>query len=137
MCGWNLYVCGNGGAKPQHAELLASDIDKETVIKYIDRMLMYYTHTASPLTRTSTWFANLEGGMEHLKDVVIKDTLGKCVEWEKEMQYQVETYKCEWNEVVIDEEKKKRFHAFINTTESDSTIKFEKVRTQISPLASW
>ena len=26
--GWNLYVCGNGGMKPQHALLLAADIDK-------------------------------------------------------------------------------------------------------------
>ncbi|HYJ11152.1 MAG TPA: nitrite reductase large subunit NirB, partial [Polyangiaceae bacterium] len=24
--GWNLYVCGNGGAKPRHADLLAADL---------------------------------------------------------------------------------------------------------------
>jgi nitrite reductase (NADH) large subunit len=35
--GWNLYVCGNGGMKPQHAILLASDVDKETLIRYVDR----------------------------------------------------------------------------------------------------
>jgi nitrite reductase (NADH) large subunit len=24
--GWNLYVCGNGGMKPRHAELFATDL---------------------------------------------------------------------------------------------------------------
>ncbi len=135
--GWNLYVCGNGGAKPAHAELLASDIDKETCVKYIDRLLMFYTATANPLTRTSAWLNNLEGGIGHVKEVVINDILGKCEEWEKEMQYQVDTYKCEWNEVVIDPEKRKRFNPFINSEESDPSVKFKYVREQINPLTSW
>ncbi len=135
--GWNLYVCGNGGAKPQHAELLASDIDKETCVKYIDRLLMFYTHTATPLTRTSTWLNNLEGGLAHVKDVVINDVLGKCEQWEKEMQCQVDTYKCEWKEVVIDAEKRKKFSPFINSEESDPSVKFSMVRDQISPLTTW
>jgi len=135
--GWNLYVCGNGGAKPQHAELLATDIDKETCIKYIDRMLMFYTHTANPLTRTSTWLSNLEGGIEHLKNVVINDVLGKCEEWEKEMQHIVNTFTCEWKDVVVDPEKRKKFKAFVNSDEPDTTIKFAKVREQINPLTSW
>ncbi len=135
--GWTLYVCGNGGAKPQHAELLAADIDKETCIKYIDRMLMFYTHTANPLTRTSVWLSNLEGGIEHLKNVVINDVLGKCEEWEKEMQQVVDTFKCEWKEVVVDPEKRKKFNAFANTEEPDTSIKFTRVREQINPLTSW
>lgn len=44
--GWNLYVCGNGGMKPRHAELLASDLDTSTLIKYIDRFFMFYIQTA-------------------------------------------------------------------------------------------
>jgi nitrite reductase (NADH) large subunit len=28
--GWNLYVCGNGGMRPRHADLLATDLDAET-----------------------------------------------------------------------------------------------------------
>jgi nitrite reductase (NADH) large subunit len=135
--GWTLYVCGNGGAKPQHAELLAADIDKETCIKYIDRMLMFYTHTANPLTRTSVWLSNLEGGIEHLKNVVINDVLGKCEEWEKEMQQVVDTFTCEWKDVVVNPEKRKKFSAFINTDEPDTSIKFAKVREQINPLTSW
>jgi len=35
--GYNLYVGGNGGAKPRHADLLAADLDEETAIRYIDR----------------------------------------------------------------------------------------------------
>ena len=38
--GWNLYVCGNGGMKPRHAELLACDLDRATLLRYIDRLLM-------------------------------------------------------------------------------------------------
>ncbi len=135
--GWNLYVCGNGGAKPQHAELLATDIDKDTCIKYLDRMLMFYTQTANPLTRTSTWLSNLEGGIGHLKNVVINDVLGKNAEWEKQMQHIVDTYTCEWKDVVEDKEKRKKFRPFINSDEPDETIKFTTVREQISPLTSW
>ncbi|MBN9403022.1 MAG: nitrite reductase large subunit, partial [Burkholderiales bacterium] len=40
--GWNLYVCGNGGMRPRHAELLASDLDDDTLIRMIDRFLMLY-----------------------------------------------------------------------------------------------
>lgn len=135
--GWNLFICGNGGAKPRHAELFASDIDKETCIKYLDRFLMFYTHTAPPLTRTSVWLDNLEGGIAHVKDVVINDVLGKCEQWEKEMQHVVDTYQCEWNEVVIDPARRKRFNAFINTEEPDASVKFVHVREQINPSTSW
>lgn len=44
--GWNLYVCGNGGMKPRHADLLAADIDRETLLKYLDRFMMFYIRTA-------------------------------------------------------------------------------------------
>ena len=53
--GYNLYVCGNGGSKPRHADLLASDLDEETALRYIDRFLVYYIMTADRLTRTSVW----------------------------------------------------------------------------------
>jgi nitrite reductase (NADH) large subunit len=135
--GWNLYICGNGGAKPQHAELFATDIDKETCIKYLDRFLMFYTHTANPLTRTSTWLNSLEGGIAHVKDVVINDVLGKCAEWEKEMQMLVNTYKCEWKDAITDAEKRKRFSPFINSPEPDPSVQFVTVRDQINPLTKW
>src|SRR6185437_11122024 len=53
--GWNLYVGGNGGARPRHADLLVADVDKESLVRYVDRFLMYYIRTADRLQRTATW----------------------------------------------------------------------------------
>src|SRR5690606_22789416 len=94
--GWNLYVCGNGGSKPQHALLLASDIDEETCIRYIDRFLMFYIHTADPLTRTATWLNKMDGRIDYLKNVIVNDSLGMAENWEQEMQGLVDAYQCEW-----------------------------------------
>jgi nitrite reductase (NADH) large subunit len=93
--GWNLYVCGNGGMKPRHAELLASDLDTATLVRYVDRFLMFYIRTTDRLQRTSVWRDNLEGGLDYLKDVIVKDTLGIGAELEAEMAHVVATYECE------------------------------------------
>ncbi|HEU0128432.1 MAG TPA: nitrite reductase large subunit NirB, partial [Pseudonocardiaceae bacterium] len=53
--GWNLYVCGNGGFRPRHADLLVSDVDTETLVRTIDRFLMFYVRTADRLQRTAPW----------------------------------------------------------------------------------
>ena len=128
--GWNLFVCGNGGSKPAHAKLLAADIDSETVIKYIDRFLMFYIKTAEPLTRTSVWLAKMEGGIDYLREVVVHDTLGMAAEWEPEMQTFVNSYQCEWKHAVETPEIRKRFNHFINTDEKDPSVKFENLREQ-------
>lgn len=132
--GWNLYVCGNGGSNPAHAILLAADIDKETCIKYLDRFLMYYIKTAAPLTRTSKWLQSLDGNIEHLKDVVINDSLGLAEQFEKDMQYLVDTYTCEWKEVVDHPEMRKKFKAFVNSDDHDSSIEFVPMREQKMPV---
>lgn len=135
--GWNLYVCGNGGSKPQHAQLLAGDIDSETCIRYIDRFLMFYIKTADPLTRTATWLNKLEGGMDYLRNVVVNDSLGISAELEQEMQLLVDAYKCEWKEVVENPELRKRFSHFVNAPEEkDPTVKFETMRAQ-KKAAEW
>ena len=89
--GWNLYVCGNGGMKPRHADLLASDLDEDTVIKYLDRFIMYYIATADRLTRTSVWLDKMEGGIDYLREVIIGDRLGICDELERQMSELVRT----------------------------------------------
>ena len=132
--GWNLYVCGNGGSKPQHALLLATDIDKETCVKYLDRFLMFYIKTAEPLTRTATWLNKLDGGIDYLKQVVVNDSLGLGKQLEDEMAFMVDTYKCEWREVVENPELRKRFTHFANSSEPDPTIKFKVERGQIFPV---
>ncbi|GAB2767859.1 nitrite reductase large subunit NirB [Rhabdobacter roseus] len=129
--GWNLYVCGNGGSKPQHAQLLATDVDKETCIRLIDRFLMFYIKTADPLTRTATWLNKMEGGMRYLKAVVVDDVLGIGEELEREMQGLITAFKCEWKEVVENPELRKRFTHFVNVPEvKDPTVDFAEMRGQ-------
>ncbi|MEQ8812418.1 MAG: nitrite reductase (NAD(P)H), partial [Imperialibacter sp.] len=134
--GWNLYVGGNGGANPQHAVLLAGDIDEETCIAYIDRFLMFYIKTAEPLNRTATWMNKLEGGLDYLKQVVVEDSLGMGKQLEAEMQLLVEAYACEWKEVVNNPALRARFKHFVNSPETDPSLKFDKQRTQKVP-AGW
>ena len=134
--GYNLYVCGNGGAKPRHADLLVADIDEETAIRYIDRFFAYYISTAEKLTRTSVWCEKLEGGIDHIRDVVVEDKLGICEELEARMQHLVDTYHCEWKRVVDDPEQRKRFRQFVNTEEEESLIEFVDERGQTRP-ADW
>lgn len=130
--GWNLYVGGNGGSKPQHAQLLATDVDKAMCLKLIDRFLMFYIKTAEPLTRTATWLNKLEGGMSYLKAVIIDDSIGICQQLENEMQSLVNQYHCEWKEAVENPEISKRFVHFVNApTQKDPSVQFDQLREQI------
>ena len=131
--GWNLYICGNGGMKPRHAELFASDLTKEELVRMIDRVLMFYVRTADRLQRTSTWRENLEGGLDYLKDVLQKDSLGLCAELESQMQNVVNTYQCEWKAAVTDPETRKRFRSFVNSDQADENVLFVEERGQIRP----
>ncbi|MEG4800979.1 nitrite reductase large subunit NirB [Microcoleus sp. ARI1-B5] len=131
--GWNLYVCGNGGIKPQHAVLLASDIDKETLIKYVDRFLVFYIRTADRLERTATWLNKLEGGIEYLKQVIIEDSLGICAELEAQMEHLVNTYQCEWKTTIEDPQKVQRFQHFVNSDLPDPSIVRVEERGQTRP----
>ncbi|MEJ5897909.1 nitrite reductase large subunit NirB [Aquabacterium sp. G14] len=131
--GWNLYVCGNGGMKPRHAELLVSDLSKDELVRTIDRVLMFYVRTADRLQRTSTWRDNLEGGLDYLKDVILHDSLGLGAELEAQMQHVVDTYQCEWKAAVTDPEVRKRFRSFVNSDATDERIVFVKERGQIRP----
>lgn len=131
--GWNLYVCGNGGMKPRHAELIASDLDKAALVRLIDRFLMFYVRTADRLQRTSTWRDNLEGGLDYLKAVLIDDSLGIGDELERQMQHVVDTYQCEWKTAITDPAVRKRFRTFVNDPRADQRIVFVEERGQIRP----
>ncbi len=134
--GWNLYVCGNGGSKPQHAQLVAADLDSDTCIRYIDRFLMFYIRTADPLARTATWLNKMEGGIDYLKNVIVHDSIGMATQWELEMDQLVALYKCEWKEAVETPEIRKRFNHFVNAPgEKDPSIAFAEMRGQ--KKAAW
>jgi nitrite reductase (NADH) large subunit len=131
--GWNLYVCGNGGIKPRHADLLAKDLDDKTLVQYIDRFLMFYIRTGDRLQRTATWLDNLEGGIDYVRKVVCEDSLGLGVELEADMQKFVDTYECEWKKAINDPETLKRFRHFVNSGEPDRNVIFVAERGQIRP----
>jgi nitrite reductase (NADH) large subunit len=131
--GWNLYVCGNGGMKPRHAELFAVDLSKEALLRTIDRVLMFYVRTADRLQRTSTWRENLEGGLDYLKDVILQDSLGLNAELDAQMQLVVDTYQCEWKTAVSTPEVRQRFRSFVNSDKKDEHIVFVEERGQIRP----
>jgi nitrite reductase (NADH) large subunit len=131
--GWNLYVCGNGGMKPRHADLLASDLDGRMLIRYVDRFLMFYIRTADRLQRTSVWLENLEGGLDYLKQVVIDDELGIAAELEADMARVIDSYQCEWRKAIDDPQTLKRFRHFVNSDRADDNVVFVEERGQIRP----
>lgn len=131
--GWNMYVCGNGGMKPRHADLLASDLDKETLIKYIDRFMMFYIRTAAPLQRTSVWMENMEGGVDYLREVIVEDKLGINAQLEADVAKLVDEYECEWTATINDESQLTRFAHFINSDKRDDNVVFVQEREQHRP----
>ena len=135
--GWNLYVGGNGGATPAHAKLLAKDLDDETLLKYIDRYLMYYIRTADRLQRTARWQEELDGDIKHVEDVVVHDSLGIAAELEAAMAKHIDTYEDEWAETLKDPERLRRFRSFVNApNQKDESISFVPERGQIRPATN-
>jgi nitrite reductase (NADH) large subunit len=131
--GYNLYVCGNGGSKPRHADLFAVDLEEPTLIRTIDRFLMFYVRTADRLQRTARWLESLDGGLDFLRDVIIHDSLGIAAELEAEMAQVVGAYRCEWRAVVEDPAKAARFRSFVNTRDRDDTLVYVRERGQKRP----
>ncbi|HEY3711961.1 MAG TPA: nitrite reductase large subunit NirB [Amycolatopsis sp.] len=133
--GWNLYVGGNGGATPRHAELLVSDVDTETLMRTIDRFLMFYVRTADRLQRTAPWIEEMEGGLDHLRAVIVDDSLGICEDLDAAMAKHVEGYTDEWRGVLEDPEKLARFSSFVNAPGTpDPSISFREERAQKVPV---
>jgi nitrite reductase (NADH) large subunit len=134
--GYNLYVCGNGGMRPQHAVLFAEDLDEATLLAYIDRILGFYIRTADRLERTATWFNKLDGGLAYLRSVVIDDALGVCAELDAQMALHVERYEDEWAATLADPERLARFVPFINSDQPDETRVYIREREQRRPASA-
>ncbi len=133
--GWNLYVGGNGGTLPRHARLLVSDVDSGSLIRYLDRFLMFYVRTADRLQRTASWIEDMDGGLDHLREVIVDDKLGICDELDAAMAKHVENYVDEWRGVLEDPEKLARFTSFVNAPGTpDPTISFRVEREQKVPV---
>ncbi|BAJ03490.1 nitrite reductase large subunit NirB [Shewanella violacea] len=131
--GWNMYVGGNGGMKPRHGDLLAGDLDKDTLITYIDRYLMFYVRTADKLQRTSVWLESLNGGVDYLRDVIVKDKLGINAQLEADIAKAIGSYQCEWTTTLDNQQQIKRFSHFINSDKHDDNVVFVAEREQHRP----
>jgi nitrite reductase (NADH) large subunit len=119
--------------KPRHGDLFATDLDTDTLVRYIDRVLMFYVRTADRLQRTSVWMDNLEGGLDYLKSVVIDDALNINQELEAQMSTVIENYQCEWKTTIENEASRKRFRQFVNSQATDANIQFVEERGQVRP----
>jgi nitrite reductase (NADH) large subunit len=131
--GWNLFVSGNGGMKPRHGDLFATDLSTDLLVKYIDRILSFYVKTADRLQRTSTWMDNMEGGLGFLQSVIIEDSLGLNEALEQQMKLVIDSYQCEWKTALESESSRKRFRQFVNSDTTDANIQFVQERGQIRP----
>jgi nitrite reductase (NADH) large subunit len=132
--GWNLYVGGNGGFQPTHAQLLASDLDDQRLLAFIDRYLMYYIRTADRMQRTARWIEDIEGGLDHVRSVVVDDSLGLARELEAAMAQHIDTYEDEWAATLADPERLRHFRSFVNAPrEPDPSIAHVHERGQIRP----
>ena len=134
--GWNLYVCGNGGMKPRHGDLFASDLDDATLIRTVDRLLMFYIRTADRLQRTSTWMDNLEGGIDYLREVILEDSLGIGEELEQEMARVVASYQCEWQTTLNDPQRLALFRSYVNSDRPDEAVQRQMLRGQPQPVVA-
>jgi len=135
--GWNVYVGGNGGFTPKHARLIAEDLDTETLVRTIDRFLMYYVRTADRLQRTATWVEDHEGGLDAIRAVVLEDSLGVCADLDAAMADHVDAYEDEWAAVLADPEKLRRFGSFVNApAEPDASLAYVSERGQPRPATA-
>jgi nitrite reductase (NADH) large subunit len=132
--GWNLYVGGNGGFRPRHADLFASDLSTEDLVRTIDRFLMFYIRTADRLQRTAAWIEAMDGGLDHLRAVIVDDSLGLCAELDAAMVRHVASYTDEWRATIEDPDRLRRFASFVNAPDTpDPSIGFEVERGQPVP----
>ncbi|KAI1380162.1 nitrite reductase [Hypoxylon crocopeplum] len=132
--GFNIFVAGNGGAKPKHADLLAKDVPPSEVVPILDRYLMFYIRTADKLQRTARWLENLPGGLKYLKEVVLEDKLGICASLEAQMQELVDSFFDEWAEAIKNPIMAAKFKQFANTSDTVETVETEKDRDQSRPV---
>lgn len=135
--GWNMYVGGNGGFSPRHAELLASGLDDDGLIRAIDRFFMYYIRTADRLQRTAGWCAELDGGLDGLRAVIFDDSLGICDDLDAAMSRHVDRYEDEWAATLRDPAKLRRFESFVNATDTpDPSLAYVAERGQVRPATA-
>ncbi|EFQ82441.1 nitrite reductase [NAD(P)H], large subunit [Aeromicrobium marinum DSM 15272] len=134
--GWNMYVGGNGGFTPRHAQLFAEDLSTEDLVRATDRFLMYYVRTADRLQRTAPWLESVEGGLDAVRAVVLHDSLGIGADLDAAMEAHVGSYVDEWAATLADEAKLSRFRSFVNAPDTaDPDLAYVDERGQRRPAS--
>jgi nitrite reductase (NADH) large subunit len=95
---------------------------------------MFYIRTADRLQRTAAWIEAMDGGLDHLRAVIVDDSLGICADLDAAMARHVDKYEDEWRATVDDPERVRRFTSFVNAPDTpDPTITFDVERGQPVP----
>ncbi|MGC4174977.1 nitrite reductase large subunit NirB [Demequina sp.] len=132
--GWNVYVGGNGGFNPKHAQLLVEDVDDAMLLKVIDRYLMFYIRTADRLQRTAPWQEDFEGGLDRLRQIIVDDALGICADLDAHMSRHIDSYEDEWAAVLRDPARLAQFASFVNAPDAaDPSLEYVAERGQRRP----
>ena len=92
--GWEIYIGGNGGIKSKVAELLTVANTREEVLDITGVFIQYYRENARWLERTSQFMERV--GIEHIREVIIKDKLGIVDRLRKRINQVIAAYKDPW-----------------------------------------
>jgi nitrite reductase (NADH) large subunit len=132
--GWNVYVGGNGGFTPRHADLLAEDLDDARLVQVVDRFLALYVQRGDRLQRTAPFVATYPGGIDALRRVVVDDHEGIGAELDAVIERHVASYADEWRTTLEDPEKLHRFTPYVNAPgASDPDLSYVPQRGQARP----
>jgi nitrite reductase (NADH) large subunit len=95
---------------------------------------MFYIRTADRLQRTAGWIEAMDGGLDHLRSVIVDDSLGICADLDAAMARHVESYVDEWQATLADPDRLRRFVSFVNAPDTpDPSISFTYERGQPVP----
>ena len=95
---------------------------------------MYYIRTADRMQRTARWMDDLDGGLDHVRSVVVEDSLGIGEDLEAAMARHVEHYEDEWAATLRDPDRLRRFRSFVNAPDAaDQSIVLVEERGQRRP----
>lgn len=95
---WELYLGGAAGSNVRKGDLLCTVDTHAEVLTYMGRFMQYYRENAKYLERSYGFVERL--GIEHLRQVLVEDSLGICGRLDAEIEAAVAAYTDPWTEAV-------------------------------------
>jgi len=93
---WEIYIGGAAGAHIRKGDLLATVDDPDLATTLSGRFIQYYRENAKWLERTYAFVPRM--GIDHLREVIVEDSLGIAAELDERLQTAVDGYKDPWQE---------------------------------------